>query len=207
MSENNNKVYRFRSKTQCILMVIYKGFRHKVKFNAPFNGISRFSTGSEELAKIIRRTRQFRAGQIVEDEPVAKTSEKKPVTVAKKPAEPKTTPKWVSMGKKMDAKAPLDGEKTLSPTLPLDGEGELAAKMMDAEDDSAGEAQNTGNTESGTVSQGELWSMTVEDVENYMDAKAYLRDTLGVGKEHLANRDAVTAYCKENGIVFPNFEL
>lgn len=198
-----NILYKFYSKSQHILVLSHQGRRYKVRFSTPYNGVARFFTGDESLAAKIRDSFQFRQGVIKEEAPsmaiashpsgeTAGHSAGKP---AEKPqaAETKGKPAWLNQsmtdGPKKPSRAPLRGEEAATQSLHTEQE------------ETAPESLQTGK-------EGGLFeAIKIEDVQTYMDVKAYLRDALGVATEEIRTKDQVSAYCHEHGITFPNYPL
>lgn len=215
-----NILYKFYSKSQHILVLSHQGRRYKVRFSTPYNGVARFFTGDESLAAKIRDSFQFRQGVIKEEAPsmaiashpsgeTAGHSAGKP---AGKPqgAETKGKPAWLNQsmtdGPKKPSRAPLGGAEGAATESLHTEQGEAATQSLHTEQE---ESQQTGPTESQqTGKEGGLFeAIKIEDVQTYMDVKAYLRDALGVATEEIRTKDQVSAYCHEHGITFPNYAL
>ena len=201
--EKSDKLYRFRSKSQHILVISYLGRKMKVKFSAPYNGVSRYNTRDEVVAKQIRKSQAFRGGMIVEDDAV-QCQAKKTVILAepKKAPEPKNTPAWMRQSVK------VGGRKAADYPLPTktskeEKKADMAAGMASAED-AVGLPDEGAGKANPKVVQDEMFQMSLEDVETYMDAKQYVNDVLHAD---LTRKEEVKAYCMEHNVVFPNFSF
>ena len=196
--EKSDKLYRFRSKSQHILVISYLGRKMKVKFSAPYNGVSRYNTRDEVVAKQIRKSQAFRGGMIVEDDAVQCQAKKTVIlTEPKKAPEPKNTPAWMRQSVKVGGrKAAQVPQIPVAETTP--GAGGMAAEdAVGLPDEGAGKANPK-------VVQDEMFQMSLEDVETYMDAKQYVNDVLHAD---LTRKEEVKAYCMEHNVVFPNFSF
>lgn len=221
-----NILYKFYSKSQHILVLSHQGRRYKVRFSTPYNGVARFFTGDESLAAKIRDSFQFRQGVIKEEAPsmaiashpsgeTAGHSAGKP---AGKPqgAETKGKPAWLKQsmtdGPKKPSRTPLGGDGAATQSQHT-GQGEAATQSLHTgQGEAVTESQQTGQEEAAesqqTGKEGGLFeAIKIEDVQTYMDVKAYLRDALGVATEEIRTKDQVSAYCHEHGITFPNYAL
>lgn len=197
--EKSDKLYRFRSKSQHILVISYLGRKMKVKFSAPYNGVSRYNTRDEVVAKQIRKSQVFRGGMIVEDDAV-QCQIKKPLIQAepKKAPEPKNTPAWMRQSVK------VGGRKAADYPLPTKTSKEEKYADMAAGMASEEEAAVKPVNSNPKVVQDEMFQMSLEDVETYMDAKQYVNDVLHAD---LTRKEEVKAYCMEHNVVFPNFSF
>ena len=219
-----NILYKFYSKSQHILVLSHQGRRYKVKFSTPYNGVARFFTGDESLAAKIRDSFQFRQGVIkeeapsmaIESHPSGETAGHSAGKPAGKPqgAETKGKPAWLNQsmtdGPKKPSRAPLGGEEAATQSLHTGQEETTTESQQTGQEEAATtESQQTGPTESQqTGKEGGLFeAIKIEDVQTYMDVKAYLRDALGVATEEIRTKDQVSAYCHEHGITFPNYAL
>ena len=198
--EKSDKVYRFSSKNQHILVVTWKGRKYKVKFTTPYSGVSRFNTSYESLAQRIRESWQFKSGQIIEDAPVMREPKKAAMPAQKVENEP-TKPKvasWMQRSVKSGNKtAPADAEETTAKTeeTTVNAEGTTAEAPTEAE---GAAAENQGPMEQ------TMFGIKLEEVETYMDAKQYVRDVLGVD---VTRKEEVKEYCEKNNIQFPNYQF
>lgn len=222
-----NILYKFYSKSQHILVLSHQGRRYKVKFSTPYNGVARFFTGDESLAAKIRDSFQFRQGVIKEEAPsmaiashpsgeTAGHSAGKP---AGKPqaAETKGKPAWLNQsmtdGPKKPSRAPLGGEGAATQSLHTEQEEAATQSQQTGQEEAATQSLHTEQEEAAPKSQqtgqegGLFEAIKIEDVQTYMDVKAYLRDALGVATEEIRTKDQVSAYCHEHGITFPNYAL
>ena len=181
--EKSDKLYRFRSKSQHMLVISYLGRRMKVKFSTPYAGVSRYSTSSDVIARQIRNSQAFKSGMIVEDESVEHKTKNESPTPKPRAIEPKNTPEWVQQGMKAVNKT----EKTKAPAP------ETSATV---------EAETKATT--GKAVQEKMFQITLDDVETYMDAKQYVNDVLHAD---LTRKEEVKAYCMEHNVVFPNFSF
>ena len=208
-----NILYKFYSKSQHILVLSHQGRRYKVRFSTPYNGVARFFTGDESLAAKIRDSFQFRQGVIKEEAPsmagnpsgeTAGHSAGKP---AGKPqgAETKGKPAWLNQsmtdGPKKPSRAQTGREEAATQSLHTEQEEATPKSQQTGQEEAAQESQQTGK-------EGGLFeAIKIEDVQTYMDVKAYLRDALGVATEEIRTKDQVSAYCHDHGITFPNYAL
>lgn len=195
----NNHI--FKSRSQHIINVMYKGRRYKVRFSTPYMGAhSSYSTTDEELAEAIKQSPAYRQGLISHEVKVVADVQAAPAKKAERMADEK--PLWAqrSMKRATEAAGMPAGQPagTVAETA-----GQPAGTV--AETAAAAVTETAGNA-AGAVEE-ELFRLEIGDVENYMDAKAYLRDTLGVDADKIKNKEQVVAYCQEKGIVFPNYEM
>jgi hypothetical protein len=169
----------------------------KVKFSAPYNGVSRYNTRDEVVAKQIRKSQVFRGGMIVEDDAV-QCQAKKTVILAepKKAPEPKNTPAWMRQSVKVGGRKAADYPQ---PTTISSSKEDKSAGMA-LEEKAAVKPANSNPK----VVQDEMFQMSLEDVETYMDAKQYVNDVLHAD---LTRKEEVKAYCMEHNVVFPNFSF
>lgn len=206
----SDTLYKFRSKSQCILVIDFKGRRKKVRFDNVLNGISRYSTSEPEIAEEIRQSWQFRTGRILEDAPVSKTAapppepEKAESRPEEKPEEEKKAPAWMKMVNKNDQPAhkAVGGQQLAGGSTP--------SRDPDArqqETDKEQERRGAAGVQSTMFDMEDGEKMSLTEVFNYMDAKTYLRDVLKVDARDVRTKDQLQNYCKEHGIQFPNYTI
>jgi len=222
-------LYRFYSKSQHILNVSLRGRKFKVKFSTPYNGLARYSTNDECIARQIRKSFPFLNGMIKEESPITSNaatikqetvafSEKKgntgkadwmnrSVMVKKRASESNNNPIADATAAKAPAPAPA---AVVAPT----GDDAENKKTADPEseatnnpiaDATAAKAPETTTEQAdGKAVQGEMFGIKLEEVESYMEAKEYVRDVLGAD---VTRKEEVKEYCATHNIVFPKFSF
>lgn len=197
-------LYTFYSKSQHIIILKHQGRKFKVRFSTPYGGVAYFYTTDAELAQRVRDSMQFRQGTIKESTPkIAVESKPQSVVTAKPQPNTESTagdkrPQWMQVNTKRKDDG---GERTyLSPRNASD------AAVMEAD---AQANANAASAEEGEMKMGEtlFGEMKPEDVENFMDAKTYLKDVKGASAEDVRTKEQMSAFCAANGIVFPNYSL
>lgn len=197
--DKSDKLYRFRSKSQHMLVVSVLGRRMKIKFSTPYQGLARYSTSNEVIARQIRQSQAFKGGLIVEDESVVRKVTANSAAKPKQVKTPAETPAWLKRSVKTVSK-PAGSPSNKPADAPCKNQkikDETKRNEVPEEKEPEG-----AKTVEGKVVQDEMFQMTPEDVDNYMDAKAYVRDVLHAD---VNRKEEVKAYCQEHGIVFPNF--
>lgn len=206
--EKSDKLYRFRSKSQHMLIVSVLGRRQKIKFSTPYGGVSRYNTSNEIIARQIRNSQAFKSGTIVEDDAIAHL----PVVNVndnvndnqseKKNKKDKQTPEYLKTSVKVK---PKNDNDNVNDNV-NDNEQSDDAAANPTTDVVGTEAEGTAATEGAgaKVVQDELFQMSLEDVETYMDAKQYVNDVLHA---ELIRKEEVKAYCEEHNVKFPHFSF
>lgn len=180
--------YNFTSSSALSFSVIHRGRKLFVNFSLPINGVARYMTRDEGLAKKICAHRWFRQGLIqlaVQDEAdtVSQKRDEKPATVPEHPT-------YTILGKPMSPKIP-----TFRHPIPVDEPvqespaEEVAGEEVPAEEPSA-------------VSQ-----FTPESVTSFLEAKEYFTTVLGVDRSLCTTKEAIAALCGQYNVEFPNYRL
>lgn len=213
----SDKLYRFWSRSQHILTVSKQGRKCKVKFSTPYDGLARYSTSDEHIARQIRKSVPYLNGMIKEEEPISNKVYTQPETtsfVKKEQQKPTWMQRGVKLNKPLAAEAakPADDNvnKQRVPQTPTPVT--IAGNTEEGFEPEAGEVNTktepttepTTESTSGNVVQGDMFGIKLEDVETYMEAKDYVRNVLGAD---VTRKEEVKEYCSQHGIVFPKFSF
>jgi len=181
-------LYRFYSKSQHILNVSLRGRKFKVKFSTPYNGLARYSTNDECIARQIRKSFPFLNGMIKEESPItsnAATIKQETVAFSEKKGNTGKAD-WMNRSVMVKKRASESNNNPIADAT--------AAKAPETTTEQA----------DGKAVQGEMFGIKLEEVESYMEAKEYVRDVLGAD---VTRKEEVKEYCATHNIVFPKFSF
>lgn len=186
----NDTLYRFVAQTSVIIPAVIRGFKQNLKFSVAFEGSSHYSTSDVDKAAAVRASALFKSGAIreVESVPVggAPAAKKQPE------AKPVAASPWLQSIKSVTAPKPA----TPAAAAPAKAEKKPKERTRKPK-----EAEQETLFPEGEGSENKL---TIEDVDNYTDAKNYLRDELGMPDDVMAAAD-VAQWAEEHGVTFPNY--
>lgn len=209
MAKNNSKqakggmLYRFVARHSVIIPAMIRGFKQNIKFSTTFEGSSHYSTSDKDKAAAVRASEYFKSGVIREVESVPVQSAQMAQKTAVESAPTQAAPWLASMKSVTGGQGAMSRsvKNAVKKNAALKGSAQNEALKPGAQN----EAQNEGDLFSGG-SEDETEKLTLEEVDNYTDAKNYLRDEMGMPEEVMA-RDDVARWAAEKGVVFPNFEF
>ena len=180
--------YNFTAPSALSFSVVHRGRKMFVNFSLPINGVARYMTKDEGLAKKICAHRWFRQGLIrlsvqEEADAVPQKRDEKPATVPEHPS-------YTILGKPMSPKIP-----TFCHPVPAD-----EPVQETPTEEATGEEVPV--EEPSAVSQ-----FTPECVTSFMEAKEYFTTVLGVDRSLCTTKEAIAALCGQYNVEFPNYRL
>ena len=211
----SDKLYRFRSSSQHMLVVSVLGRKMKVKFSTPYQGVARYSTSNEIIARQISNSRAFTNRLIVEDEAAEIRINGGVENRAEEARETAKTPEWMKRSLKTTNKPSgnfvqvmrgAGGKPAANKSTAVESKVTTEANRQENKDavteDMVSDKTTTGS--SADSGQTNLFQLTREDVDSYMAAKEYVKEVL---RADVNKKEEVKAYCLEHNIVFPNFSF
>lgn len=214
------RLYKFWSRSQQVMIVMDKGRKVTVAFSTPHNGISRYTTHSENIANQIRSTKMFEQ-RIIQEEVVVVEQPRKVEQENANPrikSQEKAMASWNEMkmsNTKASAQSAInsilaesgkDGDKQISRAVGERVSKESQLEFFDLNNEATDAAEEVA-TDEVTSEPEEDNKIKLEDVQNLMDAKEYLREVVGVSADKIRLKADMQAYCQKEGIVFPNYSL